>query len=61
MVGGKSTSEEVDATLIPCGTCLQYILDMCKDIDIIMYMDKKLVELKASDLLKVPFILENHN
>ncbi len=61
VVGGKSTSEEVDATLIPCGTCLQYILDMCKDIDIIMYMDKKLVELKASDLLKVPFILENHN
>lgn len=58
VVGGKNTSEEVDDTLMPCGVCLQYILDMCKNIDIIMYMDKKLVEVKVEDLLKAPFILK---
>lgn len=58
VVGGKNTSEEVDDTLMPCGVCLQYILDMCKNIDIIMYMDKKLVEMKVEDLLKAPFILK---
>lgn len=58
VVGGKNTSDDVDDTLIPCGVCLQYILDMCKNIDIIMYMDKRLVEVKVEDLLKAPFILE---
>ena len=58
VVGGKNTSDDVDDTLMPCGVCLQYILDMCKNIDIIMYMDKRLVEVKVEDLLKAPFILE---
>ncbi len=58
VVGGKNTSDEIDDTLIPCGTCMQYILDMCKNVDIIMYIDKKLVVLKVEDLIKVPFILE---
>lgn len=58
VVGGKNTSCDVDDTLMPCGVCLQYILDMCKNIDIIMYMDKKLVEMKVEDLLKAPFILK---
>lgn len=58
IVGGKNTSEEIEDTLMPCGVCLQYILDMCKNIDIIMYMDKKLVEMKVEDLLKAPFILK---
>ena len=58
VVGGKNTSDEIDDTLIPCVTCMQYILDMCKNIDIIMYIDKKLVVLKVEDLIKVPFILE---
>lgn len=58
VVGGNNTSEEVDDTLMPCGVCLQYILDMCKNIDIIMYMDKKLVEMKVEDLLRAPFILK---
>lgn len=58
IVGGKNNSDEIDDTLMPCGVCLQYILDMCRNIEIIMYMDKKLVSLKAEDLLKAPFILE---
>ena len=58
IVGGKNDSDKIDDTLMPCGVCLQYIIDMCRNIDIIMYMDKKLVSLKAEDLLKAPFILE---
>lgn len=58
IVGGKNDSEEIDNTLMPCGVCLQYILDMCRNIDIVMYMDKRLVSLKVEDLLKAPFILE---
>ena len=56
IVGGKDT-EKIDDTLIPCGTCLQYILDMCKDVDIISYIDGKLTTNKVTYFLNAPFEL----
>lgn len=61
VVGGNRDSESLDTTLTPCGACAQYILDMCPNVDIIMYMDGKLVEMKPVDLLRAPFILGEKN
>lgn len=58
VVGGPDGKEE-DSTLMPCGVCLQYILDMCKNIDIISYQDKKLTVKKVSEFLNSPFILSD--
>ena len=57
VVGGKGDNE-IDKTLTPCGTCLQYILDMCKDIDIITYIDGNLVSNKVTYFLNTPFELK---
>jgi len=57
VVGGKEGETE-DLTLMPCGVCLQYILDMCKDIDIISYCDGKLTSKKVSGFLNNPYILD---
>lgn len=57
IVGGKKESEFLDDTLTPCGTCLQYILDFCEDIDIIMYINGHLEEKKVKQLLNSPFKL----
>lgn len=56
VIGGNKNSE-IDSTLIPCAVCLQYIMDMCEDIDIISYVDGKIVSLKAKDYLKIPYKL----
>lgn len=57
VVGGKRESE-CDKTLMPCGVCLQYILDMCKDIDIVSYEGGKITIKKVSDFLKSPYVFE---
>lgn len=57
VVGGKKDNP-IDETLIPCGTCLQYILDMCRDIDIISYIDGKLTSKKVTDFLNTPYIFD---
>lgn len=55
IVGGKEESEYLDETLTPCGACLQYILEMCKDVDIICYINGKLENKKINDFLTVPY------
>ncbi len=57
VVGGKN--DTIDETLTPCAVCLQYILDMCKDIDIITYINGNLVSNKISYFLNVPFELKD--
>lgn len=57
VVGGKEENE-CDKSLMPCGVCLQYILDMCKDIDIITYDNGNITSKKVTDYLKSPYILE---
>ena len=42
IVGGKVGTDYLDETLTPCGACLQYILEMCKDVDIICYINGKI-------------------
>lgn len=56
VVGGR---EKIDDTLIPCGVCLQYITDMCDNIDIISYIDGKVTSLKAKDYLKIQYKYED--
>ena len=57
VVGGKEGMQE-DDTLMPCGVCLQYILDMCGPIDILSYQDKKMTVKKVNEFLNSPYILE---
>lgn len=56
IVGGKG--DDYDKTIMPCGVCLQYILDMCKNVDIITYQDGSITVNKVEDYLNNPFILK---
>ncbi len=51
VVGKMKDKDEFDATLTPCGMCRQYMIDMCKDIDIICYIDGAEKIVKPRDLL----------
>lgn len=55
---GSRDDKKCDETLVPCGTCLQYILDMCSNVDIITYIDGKIVSKKVKEFLNVPFELD---
>ncbi|MDD3303967.1 MAG: cytidine deaminase [Clostridia bacterium] len=61
IVGGKASSDEIDDTLVPCGVCLQYILDMCKDVDIITYVSGTIINKKLSEFLPYGFELDKQN
>ena len=54
IVGG-SKEDEIDSTLTPCGSCLQYISEMCRDVDILCYIDGKLETKKITNFLTVPY------
>lgn len=58
VVGKKSEAKEFDKTLTPCGICLQYIIDMCKNIDIICYIDGFEISRKIEYFLNTPFDLD---
>ena len=51
VVGKMKDKDYFDETLTPCGMCRQYMIDMCKDIDIICYIEGIEKVLKPSDLL----------
>ena len=51
VVGKMKGKQDFDATLTPCGMCRQYLVDMCKNIDIICYIDGVERIVKPSDLL----------
>ena len=51
VVGKMKDKDAFDATLTPCGMCRQYMIDMCKNIDIICYIDGAEKIVKPRDLL----------
>lgn len=57
VVGKRKDSKDFDNTLTPCGICLQYIIDMCRDIDIICYINGVEVARKVDYFLNTPFDL----
>lgn len=57
IVGGKQDCIE-DKTLIPCGVCLQYMLDIAESVEILVYINEKLEIKNVKDFLKVPFELK---
>lgn len=59
IVGGNINTGMLDDNISPCGVCLQYILDFCKDIDIIVYENGKVVSKKIEDFLTRPFELNS--
>ncbi len=54
-VVGSKTPGTIDLTLIPCGACLQYMLEFAEDILVVCYIDGQIVEKKISDFLKSPY------
>ena len=57
VVGKRKDSKDFDNTLTPCVICLQYIIDMCRDIDIICYINGVEVARKVDYFLNTPFDL----
>ncbi len=57
VVGGMEDS--IDDTLTPCAVCLQYMLDMCSNIEVISYINGKLTSHDLKYFLNVPFELKN--
>jgi cytidine deaminase len=57
VVGGMG--DNIDETLTPCGICLQYMLDMCPNIQIVCYIDGVIKEKSLKDFLLVPFNLND--
>ena len=51
VVGGSAKNEDIDLTLVPCGVCLQYINEMCGNVDIIHFENGKCVVKKLTDFL----------
>lgn len=58
IVGGFLSQEHLDDKVVPCGVCLQYLLDQCRDIDIIVLQNKDMQVKKVTDFLNTPFSLE---
>lgn len=59
VVGAMDGNDMLDSTLTPCGTCLQFILEMCKDVDILCYIDGKLKKRKVTSFLTTPYEYTN--
>ena len=54
IIGGTKDSK-ADETLTPCGVCLQYISEMCKDVDILCFVDGKMICKKVTEFLNFPY------
>ncbi|MCX8074263.1 MAG: cytidine deaminase [Clostridia bacterium] len=59
VVGGATSSDKLDENIAPCGVCLQYMLDMCKGIKIVLEKNGEVIEKKLIDFLNTPFELKN--
>ncbi|MEG0873202.1 MAG: cytidine deaminase [Clostridia bacterium] len=58
IVGGNINIDKLDETIVPCGQCLQYINDMCKDINIITISKEGVVSNKLEHYLNIPYVLK---
>ena len=57
VVGGYLDSEKLD-DVVPCGVCLQYMLDICEDINILTISEGKIISKKINNYLNKPFKLK---
>lgn len=57
IVGSKAGFKNLD-NVTPCGVCLQYILDMCSDIDIVTYENGEIISKKVKEYLSFPYELK---
>ena len=55
IAGKRIENDYFDETVTPCGMCLQYMIDMCKNIDVICYVEGKQICKNVKDFLNVPF------
>lgn len=55
IVGGKMPSDAIDDKLSPCGLCLQYMLDFCDNIEVVTYINGKLVSINVREFLTNPY------
>ena len=57
IVGGNKTNKMLDSDIEPCGVCLQYMLDICPDVEIISYINGNIESKKLVDYLNRPYKL----
>lgn len=55
IAGRRKENDYYDDTVTPCGMCLQYMIDMCKNIDVICYIEGKQVCKNVKEFLNTPF------
>lgn len=58
IVGGKKGSNVLENSISPCGVCLQYMLDMCPNVEIISYINDKVKSKHLVDYLNSPYKLK---
>lgn len=58
IVGKRKENDYYDETLTPCGVCLQYMIDMCKNIEVICYINNVEVSKNVKEFLNAPFDLD---
>lgn len=58
IVGGKKGSKTLENSISPCGVCLQYMLDMCPNVEIISYIDGKVKSKHLIEYLNSPYKLK---
>lgn len=59
IVGGRISSEFIDDTISPCGVCLQYMINFCDNIEVITYINGKLVVKNVKEFLTNPYIYKD--
>lgn len=57
IVGGKKETNNLEDNISPCGVCLQYMLDICPDVEIISYINGNIESKKLVDYLNRPYKL----
>ena len=55
VAGRRVEHDYFDDTLTPCGMCLQYMIDMCKNIDVVCYIEGKQVCKNVKEFLNTPY------
>lgn len=55
IAGRRKENDYYDDTVTPCGMCLQYMIDICKNIDVICYIEGKQVCKNVKEFLNTPF------
>ena len=58
IVGGKRGSNVLENSISPCGVCLQYMLDMCPNVEIISYINDKVKSKHLVEYLNSPYKLK---